>query len=482
MDQRIVGIRYVEAGPLHYCSPGDLDLGLGDYVVVSSDRGERLGWVVLTPDQVVNAHVEGPLRVVDRLATLDEVERHREQKRRAQEDVTRAQAAATRIDPRVRVASLTYDLAGEFAELTFTAKEGSDVAARVEREVARALEIRDLLVEQVGDRDRAKALGGLGQCGRALCCSTWMTEFPAISIKMAKDQGLAPNPSKISGVCGRLLCCLSFEVDAYREVVGTLPKVGKKLTTPVGKAKVLSINALTEMVRLRFEETGQIVEISTEAVKRQMGTALRPEELDAEIEEALREKDRRRTENLIAVLAPVDRPLRDTSAADTPEVDQEERDRRRRERGGTGARRRPSSNGASAPTEGGTRRRRRPAGAPSPESGAPAGESRSGIRITRRRAGTPAAEGETGAPGANGASEGTRTRRRRRRPGGTSSEGAPRAAVVRPARSTDRTDRTEGASESVRPDGDSEQKRRRRRGRRGGRRRTGGGEGAPAGE
>ncbi|MCA9847332.1 MAG: hypothetical protein KC472_05130, partial [Dehalococcoidia bacterium] len=334
-DQKIVGVRYIEAGPLHYCSPGDLDLGLGDYVVVSTDRGERLGWIVLTPDQVINANTEGPLRVVDRLASLEEVEQHREQKRRAEEDISRAQAAATRVDPRVRVASLTYDLAGKYAELTFTAKEGSDVAGRVEREVARALDVQDLLVEQVGDRDRAKALGGIGQCGRALCCSTWMTEFPAISIKMAKDQGLAPNPSKISGVCGRLLCCLSFEVEAYREVVGTLPKVGKKLTTPVGKAKVLSINALTEMVRLRFEETGQIIEISTEAVKRQMGTALRPEELDSEIEEALREKDRRRTENLVAVLSPIERPLRDTSDADTPEVDQEERARRRRERGGT---------------------------------------------------------------------------------------------------------------------------------------------------
>ncbi|MEX1023378.1 MAG: regulatory iron-sulfur-containing complex subunit RicT, partial [Dehalococcoidia bacterium] len=324
MDQNIVGVRYLEAGPLHYCSPGDLLLGIGDYVIVATDRGERLGWIVLTPDQVVSANLEGPVRVVNRLAAADEVERHRAQKKRAEEDVTRAQAAATRVDPRVRVASLAYDLSGAFAELTFTAHENSssDIATRIEREVARALEIPDLLADQVGDRDRAKAVGGVGQCGRGLCCSTWMTEFPAISIKMAKDQGLAPNPSKISGVCGRLLCCLSFEVDAYREIVGTLPKVGKKLTTPAGKAKVLSINAMTEMVRLRFDETGQIIEISTDAVKRQMGTTLRPDELDAEFEEALREKDRRRTETLVAVLQPIDRPLRDASAADGPVVDE----------------------------------------------------------------------------------------------------------------------------------------------------------------
>ncbi|MQC18216.1 MAG: hypothetical protein DWG80_03960, partial [Chloroflexi bacterium] len=290
MKQALTGVRYADAGPIHYCSPGSLLIGQGDYVIVRTDRGERLGWVVLTPDQTEDVDVEGPIRVVERLAALDEVERHREQKRRAEADVLRAQASAARVDQRVRIASLVYDLSGQYAELTYTAREGSHLDDRLEREVARDLQIEDLSVEQVGDRDRAKSLGGLGQCGRGLCCSTWMTEFPAISIKMAKDQGLAPNPSKISGVCGRLLCCLSFEVEDYRQIVGSLPKVGKNLTTPAGKAKVLSINALTEMVRLRFEQTGQIIEISTEAVKRQMGTTLRPEELDAEIEEALREK------------------------------------------------------------------------------------------------------------------------------------------------------------------------------------------------
>jgi cell fate regulator YaaT (PSP1 superfamily) len=470
MDQSIVGIRYVEAGPIHYCSPGSLSLGLGDYVIVTTDRGERLGWVVLTPDQVVHATLEGPVRVVDRLASLDEVEQHREQKRRAQEDTTRAQAAATRVDPRARVASLTYDLGGRFAELTYTAREGANLDARIEREVIRELQVEDLIVEQVGDRDRAKALGGVGQCGRGLCCSTWMTEFPAISIKMAKDQGLAPNPSKISGVCGRLLCCLSFEVDAYREIVGSLPKVGRKLTTPVGKAKVLSINALTESVRLRFEETGQIIEISTEAVKRQMGTTLRPEELDAEIEEALREKDRRRTENLVAVLAPVDRPLRDTSSADAPEVDEEERERRRQERSSTRRDRTgtPSGSGTAAPR---VRRRRgaRPEGA-APEAG---GESRSGIRITRRRAGaTPTAGGEAGTTEAGG-----RTRRRRRRGTGGTPEG--RATGAPEGRTTEGGVPVGGTSDAAsdgasRPPADGEGPRRRRRGRRGGRRRSGG--------
>ncbi|MEX2376175.1 MAG: hypothetical protein WD942_11430, partial [Dehalococcoidia bacterium] len=162
MKQELVGVRYVEAGPIHYCSPGSLLLGQGDYAIVRTDRGERLGWIVLTPDQTEHINVDGPVRVVDRLASLDEVDRHREQKRRAEADVLRAQAPATRVDQRVRVASLTYDLSGDFAELTYTAREGAALDDRLEREIGRELEIPHLQVEQVGDRDRAKALGGLG--------------------------------------------------------------------------------------------------------------------------------------------------------------------------------------------------------------------------------------------------------------------------------------------------------------------------------
>src|SRR5690606_33506389 len=208
----------------------------------------------------------------------------------AQEDIGRAQALATRSDPRLRVASIVYDLAGEHAEVTYTAGE------RVEHDWF-ARQFRDLLgvpeldMQQVGARDRAKAVGGLGQCGRALCCATWMTSFPQISIKMAKDQDLSPNPSKISGVCGRLLCCLAFEVDAYRELRGGLPKVGKRVTTPIGRAKVLSINTLKQMVRMRLDESGEVIEMPADELRQQYGTAVRPEELEAAVEEPRRRTD-----------------------------------------------------------------------------------------------------------------------------------------------------------------------------------------------
>ncbi|TAK74276.1 MAG: hypothetical protein EPO16_11180, partial [Dehalococcoidia bacterium] len=317
---RHVGVRFIEAGPIAYCSPGDLDLGVGDYVVVRMPRGERLGWVVIGADQVLPRLVDGPVRVVDRLASEADVTAWRTQTERAKTDAIAVQNVISRIDARVRVASLAYDLGGGRAELTYTAKEFNG-EERLHREARQFLGVSDLDVEQVGDRDRAKALGGVDVCGRALCCSSWMGEFPAISIKMAKDQGLAPNPTKISGVCGRLLCCLAFEVDAYREIVGTLPKVGKRISTPVGRAKVISINAINETVRLRMDESGQVIELAAEAIRRQMGTAIRPEELDAEVEESIRREEEERRALFIAALEPTDKraPRRSSrSAFDAP--------------------------------------------------------------------------------------------------------------------------------------------------------------------
>ncbi len=373
----IVGVRFEEAGPIAFCGPGDLDLGIGDYVVVRTPHGERLGWVVVTPDQVVNDPPEGPVRVVDRIASEADVEAHHEQRRRAKEDIGRAQAIAARTDPQVRVANIVYDLPGERGELTFTAREQYSDADWLGRAATEALGV-ELEVLQVGDRDRAKVLGGIGQCGRALCCSTWQTEFPSISINMAKEQGLAPNPSKISGVCGRLLCCLSFEIDAYRELIGDLPKVGKRVSTPVGRARILNIDALRQVVRLRLDSTREVIEIPADDLRRQYGTTVRPAELEDEIEERLRREDRERKDNLVAVLEPVDSPpgvarrrpgrsdaegspgpptdvseTERTSAADPPSNAQDEGDdgsgqRRRRRRGRRGGRRRRGGQGRSS--------------------------------------------------------------------------------------------------------------------------------------
>ena len=353
-------MRFAEAGRVSYCRAGDLALGVGDYVVVHTDRGERLGWVVMAPDQVLASEHHGPMRVVDRIATEADVDAWRANRRRAEKDVGRAQALAARSDPRVRVAGIEYDLAGERCELTFAAEKRID-HEWLDRQVAELLGA-DVTVEQVGDRDRAKQLGGLGVCGLALCCATWQTEFPSISIKMAKEQGLSPNPTKISGVCGRLLCCLSFEVEAYRELRGDLPQVGKRVTTPAGRAKVLEVNAMKQIVRLRMDQTGEVIEIPADEMRAQYGTAVRPEELDQAVEEPLRRRDSELAEATLAVLSPVSAPPAAgapppadgdaTDAAEKEPAEDEERPKRRRRRGRRGGRRRRGGGGSGGSSDG----------------------------------------------------------------------------------------------------------------------------------
>ncbi len=358
-DQDIVGVRFVEAGAVSYCRRDGLDLGVGDYVVVRTDRGERLGWVVIAPDQVLANEHQGPMRVVDRLASQADVETWQANRSRAKEDTERAQELASRADPRIRVASIEYDLAGEYCDLKFAASDrvGHDWLQQQTADLFGA----DVEVQQVGDRDRAKALGGLGVCGLALCCATWQTEFPTISIRMAKEQDLSPNPAKISGVCGRLLCCLSFEVEAYRELRGDLPQAGKRVSTPVGRARVLGVNIFKQVVRLRMEQTGEVIEIPADELRRQYGTAVRPLDLEEKVEEPVRRQDRQRRDSALAVLQPIasrrpgPRSERDGAAGGPAEgggaggggeAGEEEPRKRRRRRGRRGGRRRRGGGGS----------------------------------------------------------------------------------------------------------------------------------------
>ena len=343
-DQDIVGVRFAEAGAVAYCRSNELALGVGDYVIVRTDRGERLGWVVIAPDQLLASEHRGPLRVIDRLATEDDVEAWQANRRRAQEDISRAQALAARADPRVRVASIEYDLPGERCELTFAASEPIEYEW-LKRQATELLGA-DVQVEQVGDRDRARALGAIDVCGRALCCSTWMTSFPSVSMRMAKEQDLAPNPTKLSGVCGRLMCCLTFEVEQYRELRGNLPATGKRVTTPLGRARILGFNALKQIVRLRLD-SGEVLELSADEMRAQYGSTVRPEELEATVEEPLRRQDRERREDTVAVLTPIERPggEREAEAGKTGERAEgsdegEGGQRRRRRRGRRGGRKR----------------------------------------------------------------------------------------------------------------------------------------------
>jgi cell fate regulator YaaT (PSP1 superfamily) len=283
-----VGVRFRQAGKIFYYDAGDLQLQTGSYVVVETSHGAAVGRVVITPDQVItNEGSSGEeLKPVVREATPDDIEKMQEAAEKASEALLRAKALVSEHGIDMSLASGEFDLDQTQFTGYFTANERVDFRGLV-RDLARDLNARVQLL-QVGDRDRAKLIDGFDICGERLCCSSWMTSFPSVSIRMAKEQDLPLNPQKISGVCGRLYCCLTFEYDDYKALRGTLPKVGSMLSTPAGEAKVTGIDFNNEMVKLWLTEQRMEVQVHAIDFQLQHGVTVRPMELVRRIEGELR--------------------------------------------------------------------------------------------------------------------------------------------------------------------------------------------------
>ena len=325
-QRKPVGVRFKEAGKVYYFDARGLDLEAGSYVVVETSHGKEVGRVVIAPDQVIASEIKETLKPILRQASQEDLERSAELKRRAQEHVAGARAEAVHEGLDMRIVAGDYGLDGSQFTLYFVAEDRVDF-----RSLARSLSTRfDARVQllQVGDRDRAKAVDGIGRCGERLCCSSWLTVFPTVSIKMAKEQDLPLNPSKLSGACGRLLCCLTYEYDQYREIKGSLPKVGARISTPTGEAKVLRINVPKETITLLPGEGGP-VEMPLTQFRLMYGTAIRPTELTERFEKELFAAD---------AGAPPPPPPSPPSASGreiaAPEGAGEQRPRRRRRRRG----------------------------------------------------------------------------------------------------------------------------------------------------
>ena len=269
--QNVVGVRFQEAGKIYYFSPaGFEDIEVGEYVVVETSRGLEVCRVVISPSQVVNAELSETLKPIVRMAYQEDLERMQILKERAEEDVSRARVTVSRMGLPIKIVSAAYNLDGTRLTIYFNpANEG-----RVDlRDLLKELQVElDCMVQlrQVGPRDQAKTIGGYGICGRRLCCSAWLTAFPAISIKMAKEQNQPLNPSKISGQCGRLLCCLAYENDMYKQLKAELPRVGTLVSTPSGDARVVGVNALRQVVTLQMANF-QIVEMPASAMAMERG-------------------------------------------------------------------------------------------------------------------------------------------------------------------------------------------------------------------
>lgn len=246
---KVVGVRFRQASRVYYFDPGELTLHVGDWVVVESARGVSMAQVVIAPDQVEFADVTETLKPVLRLATQEDVEKASDARQKEKEALLRCGALLGEMNLPMKVFAAECDLDANQVTLFFRAEERVDFRDLVKR-LGSELKMR-VDLRQTGPRDAAKLVGGMGRCGRTLCCATFLTELTPVSIKMAKEQNLPLNPTKISGVCGRLLCCLSYEVESYRMLKKQMPPIGAQVGTPDGPAVVVATNLLREMVQVK---------------------------------------------------------------------------------------------------------------------------------------------------------------------------------------------------------------------------------------
>ncbi|MCL4242609.1 MAG: hypothetical protein KJ048_14770, partial [Dehalococcoidia bacterium] len=227
---RVTGVRFRNAGKIFYFHTAGMRLEPGEFVVVETSRGPEVAKVVIAPDQVVvNELGREELKPILRLATEADIRKADELRRKAEELLPEARRLGEELGFPAHIDAAEFTLDGRRLTLSFTSEERIDYREFVKRagdQFRARVEMR-----QMGARDRAKQAGGYGICGRELCCSSWLSTFPSISIRMAKEQELPLNPQKISGLCGRLLCCLSYEEDGYKEMRKSLPKIGQRCST-----------------------------------------------------------------------------------------------------------------------------------------------------------------------------------------------------------------------------------------------------------
>lgn len=246
---KVVGVRFRNAGKIYYFEPGKLDIHAGMHVIVETARGVEMGTVMTEPKGVSEEEVIQPLKPVIRIATeADEktVAKNREKEKDAFR-ICLEKIAKHKLDMKLVEAEYTFD--NNKLLFYFTADGRIDFRELV-KDLAAVFRTR-IELRQIGVRDETKIMGGIGICGRALCCNTYLSEFAPVSIKMAKEQNLSLNPTKISGVCGRLMCCLTNEEETYEELNSHLPSNGDHVTTPEGlRGDVQSVNVLRQLVKV----------------------------------------------------------------------------------------------------------------------------------------------------------------------------------------------------------------------------------------
>ena len=246
---RVIGVRFRTAGKIYYFDPGNLDIKRNDHVIVETARGIEYGTVVGDPKEEEDDKVIQPLKAVLRVATPKDDEQEAANKQREKEAFKICLEKIRKHELQMKLIDAEYTFDNNKVLFYFTADGRIDFRELV-KDLASVFKTR-IELRQIGVRDETKILGGIGICGRPLCCHTHLSEFAPVSIKMAKEQNLSLNPTKISGVCGRLMCCLKNEEETYEELNKRLPNVGDFVTTEDGlKGEVHSVNVLRQLVKV----------------------------------------------------------------------------------------------------------------------------------------------------------------------------------------------------------------------------------------
>jgi cell fate regulator YaaT (PSP1 superfamily) len=253
---QVVGIRFKQACRIYDFAPSGLDLKTGDVVVVDTIRGQEIGAVARPPKEVAEETLAEPLKPVIRIALPEDFEMMKKSREKEAEALTKCKEIVRELNLAMKPIAAQSNLQGNYVTVFFSAETRVDFRELVRR-LSRVVRAR-VELKQVGTRDEAKLVGGIGRCGRPLCCQQFLVEFTPLSIRMAKDQDLSPNPMKISGACGRLLCCLGYEIEQYRDSKSRLPKVGQTVKTPLGDARVLAVNTLKEAVTVELESKAAV--------------------------------------------------------------------------------------------------------------------------------------------------------------------------------------------------------------------------------
>ncbi|GIM30028.1 stage 0 sporulation protein [Clostridium polyendosporum] len=249
---KVVGVRFKKAGKIYYFDPNSIDINKGQSVIVETARGVEFGECVIGIKEISEQEIVAPLKSVLRVADENDINKHEENKAKEKDAFEICLKKISEHGLQMKLIDVEYTFDNNKVIFYFTADGRVDFRELV-KDLATIFKTR-IELRQIGVRDEAKMIGGVGPCGRQMCCSSFLGDFASVSIKMAKEQSLSLNPTKISGICGRLMCCLNYEQSTYEHIRKRLPKVGSVVDTPDGRGEVISNSVVKEMVKVKVRK------------------------------------------------------------------------------------------------------------------------------------------------------------------------------------------------------------------------------------